>query len=63
MSPGLRGSPATVGSGVNVPPVRVLEGHKGGAVFDVRRCGGEMISAGEDGAVGVWSVDEEDGED
>jgi COMPASS component SWD3 len=38
----------------------VLEAHGSGAVFDVRWCAGGMVSAGEDGAVGVWDVDEEE---
>ncbi|WVF72043.1 hypothetical protein IAT40_006855 [Kwoniella sp. CBS 6097] len=42
--------------GVNVPPLKVLEGHGHGAVFDVVWKDGtdKMISAGEDGIVGVW---------
>lgn len=44
--------------GTNVRPLHVLEGHGEGAVFDVRWRAGMMVSAGEDGCVGVW-----DGED
>jgi COMPASS component SWD3 len=56
----VRSTPASVGSGANVRPLRVLEAHGSGAVFDVRWCAGGMVSAGEDGAVGVWDVDEEE---
>jgi COMPASS component SWD3 len=38
--------------GTNLKPLKVLEGHGDGAVFDVRWCPGEgLLSAGEDGAV------------
>ncbi|OCF36464.1 WD-repeat protein [Kwoniella heveanensis BCC8398] len=42
--------------GINVRPLKVLEGHGEGAVFDVAWKDGtdKMISAGEDGIVGVW---------
>lgn len=50
------------GAGVNVRPTKVLEGHGDGAVFDVRWRDGEIISAGEDGVVGVWYASDEVGE-
>jgi COMPASS component SWD3 len=50
---------ANTGSGIVVRPVRTLEGHGEGAVFDVRWDDG-IVSAGEDGMVGVWGFDEED---
>ncbi|WRT67301.1 uncharacterized protein IL334_004269 [Kwoniella shivajii] len=37
-----------------VNPIRVLEGHRDGAVFDVKWRNGKLISAGEDGLVGIW---------
>jgi len=37
-----------------VRPVKVLSGHGEGAVFDVRWRDGGIVSAGEDGVVGVW---------
>ncbi|WVQ98866.1 hypothetical protein IAU59_005997 [Kwoniella sp. CBS 9459] len=42
--------------GINVRPLKVLEGHGDGAVFDVAWKDGtdKMISAGEDGIVGIW---------
>jgi COMPASS component SWD3 len=50
--------------GTNVKPLKVLAGHGDGAVFDVRWCPGEgLLSAGEDGAVGLWEVDSESGEE
>ena len=42
-----------------VRPVRTLEGHGEGAVFDVRWDDG-IVSAGEDGMVGIWGFDEDD---
>lgn len=50
--------------GTNVKPLKVLEGHGDGAVFDVRWCSANegLISAGEDGAVGLWEVDEDEEE-
>jgi hypothetical protein len=45
--------------GTNVRPLHVLEGHGEGAVFDVRWRAGMMISAGEDGRVGVWDGEED----
>jgi COMPASS component SWD3 len=51
-------SSGTSGSGVVVRPMRTLEGHGEGAVFDVRWCDG-IVSAGEDGMVGVWGFDED----
>ncbi len=47
-------------SGSNVKPVQILEGHGHGAVFDVRWKAGEILSAGEDGIVGVWHTAEEE---
>ncbi|WWC69280.1 uncharacterized protein I206_103218 [Kwoniella pini CBS 10737] len=38
-----------------IKPLKVLEGHYEGAVFDVVWKNGKLISAGEDGCVGVWS--------
>ncbi len=47
-----------------IRPSFVLEGHGEGAVFDVKWFDGGMASAGEDGAVGVWGVEDEfNGED
>jgi len=46
-----------------VRPLSVLEGHGDGAVFDVKWAGRLMVSAGEDGKVGVWGFDEDDEED
>lgn len=43
----------------NVRPFKALAGHGAGAVYDVRSWGGVLLSAGEDGTVGVWG----DGED
>ncbi|WVQ78545.1 hypothetical protein IAT38_000631 [Cryptococcus sp. DSM 104549] len=43
--------------GITVRPLKALEGHGEGAVFDVKWKEGRMISAGEDGAVGVWGVE------
>ncbi|EJT50688.1 WD-repeat protein [Trichosporon asahii var. asahii CBS 2479] len=37
-----------------VRPLKVLAGHGAGAVYDVRSHAGTLLSAGEDGAVGVW---------
>lgn len=48
------------GSGINVRPLRTLEGHGDGAVFGVRWYQGGILSAGEDGAVGMWGFEEED---
>lgn len=45
---------ANGGAGVSVRPVKVLSGHGEGAVFDVRWRDGGIVSAGEDGVVGVW---------
>lgn len=45
-----------VSSGTNVRPLKALEGHADGAVFDVQWTGGVMISGGEDGCVGIWEV-------
>ena len=56
-------APGAASGGVSVRPLRSLEGHADGAVFDVRWAGQGMVSAGEDGAVGVWGVGEDsDGE-
>lgn len=44
------------GGGTTVRPIKVLEGHEEGAVFDVKWRDGTMVSAGEDGAVGIWGV-------
>ena len=46
-------------SGTNVRPVRTLEGHGDGAVFDVKWFEGGILSAGEDGNVGMWGFDRE----
>nr|KIR46574.1 WD-repeat protein [Cryptococcus bacillisporus CA1280] len=40
-----------------VRPAKVLMGHGEGAVFEVRWKEGKMVSAGEDGCVGVWGVE------
>jgi len=41
-----------------------LEGHDEGAVFEVRWGGeGLVISAGEDGKVGVWETGDDKGQD
>ncbi|WWC89739.1 uncharacterized protein L201_004664 [Kwoniella dendrophila CBS 6074] len=37
-----------------VKPLKVLEGHEDGAVFDVIWKNDRMLSAGEDGLVGIW---------
>lgn len=37
-----------------IRPLKVLAGHGAGAVYDVRAHAGTLLSAGEDGAVGVW---------
>lgn len=37
-----------------VRPLKALAGHGAGAVFDVRARGDTLLSAGGDGAVGVW---------
>jgi COMPASS component SWD3 len=48
-------------SGVTVvKPIRTLEGHGEGAVFDVVWTEEGVFSAGEDGMVGVWGYDPED---
>ncbi|CAD6569238.1 MAG: hypothetical protein TREMPRED_005131 [Tremellales sp. Tagirdzhanova-0007] len=47
-------------AGITVRSLSVLEGHGDGAVFDVKWSQGGIISAGEDGAVGVWGVDEDE---
>ena len=49
-------APTNGGSGVNVKPVKILQGHGYGAVFDVRWRDGEVVSAGEDGMVGIWQA-------
>ncbi|WVR05318.1 hypothetical protein IAU60_002332 [Kwoniella sp. DSM 27419] len=41
--------------GVTIKPLRVLGGHGDGAVFDVKWKEGTLVSAGEDGVVGVWA--------
>jgi hypothetical protein len=46
-------------SGTVVKPIRTLEGHGDGAVFDVRGTSDGIVSAGEDGKVGVWGYEEE----
>jgi hypothetical protein len=45
-----------------VRPLRALEGHGDGAVFDVKWYEDGILSAGEDGTVGMWGF-EEDGQD
>lgn len=40
-----------------VTPTSVLEGHGDGAVFDAKWDGERMISAGEDGHVGIWTAE------
>jgi hypothetical protein len=52
-------SPAS--AGINVRPLKVLEGHGDGAVFDVRWRNGDLLSSGEDGSVTVWTTANEDG--
>ncbi|ORY24960.1 WD40-repeat-containing domain protein [Naematelia encephala] len=42
--------------GTIVKPLKVLEGHGEGAVFDVKWTGEVMVSAGEDRRVGVWRI-------
>jgi hypothetical protein len=45
---------------INVNPVKTLQGHGKGAVFDAKwNAGGDVITAGEDGAVGIWTTEEE----
>jgi COMPASS component SWD3 len=39
-----------------------LEGHGDGAVFDVKWTEEGVVSAGEDGKVGVWAFEEDEGE-
>lgn len=46
------------GTTTTVRPLKVLAGHGAGAVFDVRARRGTLLSAGEDGAVGVWGDEE-----
>jgi COMPASS component SWD3 len=46
--------PVHGGAGMNVRPTKVLAGHGDGAVFDARWRDGRIVSAGEDGVVGVW---------
>lgn len=46
--------------GTNVKPLKVLEGHGEGAVFDVRWCEEGIVSAGEDGCVGLWGFGEDE---
>lgn len=45
-----------------VRPLRTLEGHEEGAVFDVRWYEDGILSAGEDGTVGIWAFDEQEQE-
>jgi len=45
------------GSGIVVKPINTLEGHGEGAVFDVDWYSDGIVSAGEDGRVGVWGFD------
>lgn len=54
--------PVGHGAGINVRPLKVLEGHGDGAVFDVRWRDGDLISSGEDGSVIVWTTSEEEEE-
>ncbi|KAL1411072.1 hypothetical protein Q8F55_002019 [Vanrija albida] len=42
-----------------IRPLKSLAGHGPGAVFDVRAQAGLVLSAGEDGSVGVWGDDDE----
>lgn len=49
-----------VRGGVVIRPLSLLAGHGDGAVFDVKLRGEGMISAGEDGSVSVWGIDNED---
>ncbi|WVW82910.1 hypothetical protein I302_104924 [Kwoniella bestiolae CBS 10118] len=44
------------GSIQTVKPLKVLEGHEEGSVFDVVWKDGRVLSAGEDGLVGVWGT-------
>lgn len=61
--PSLQPAHVALSGGTTVRPLKVLEGHGGeGAVFDVRYRAGVMVSAGEDGCVGVWEGEEEDEE-
>ncbi|WWD16094.1 hypothetical protein CI109_100519 [Kwoniella shandongensis] len=46
-----------INGGTTVRPSKILEGHGEGAVFDVTWKEGTMLSAGEDGMVGIWGVD------
>lgn len=50
--------PSSHGAGTNVRPLKVLEGHGDGAVFDIRWKEGEVMSSGEDGSVIVWAANE-----
>lgn len=43
--------------------MRTLEGHGDGAVFDVKWYEGGILSAGEDGSVGMWVFDEDQDQD
>lgn len=47
------------GQGTTVRPLRTLEGHGDGAVFDVRWYKDGILSAGEDGTVGLWTFDDD----
>lgn len=40
--------------------MRTLEGHGDGAVFEVKWFEGGILSAGEDGSVGMWGFDDKD---
>ena len=48
------GNGASGGTGTNVKPTKVLEGHGQGAVFDVKWFVDGLVSGGEDSAVAVW---------
>nr|ODN87917.1 WD-repeat protein [Cryptococcus depauperatus CBS 7841] len=45
------------GGGTTVRPSGVLVGHREGAVFDVRWKEDKLVSAAEDGAVGIWGAE------
>lgn len=50
---------STSKQGQVIKPIKALEGHGEGAVFDVVWSEEGVFSAGEDGMVGVWDYDED----
>ena len=57
---GMQSAPSvnTVGGGTTVKPLKLLEGHGSGAVFEVKSFDGQLMSAGEDGSVVIWDEGE-----